>query len=393
MIGSNTTYAAVMTARSTGPIAAIQLFGPETKKIIKKIFQPTNHKPLELTDGNILVGNITDENKTIDQVTIACQSSDNLAINCHGNPLLVAQIMQLLKKHGAKLTTAEKIQTKILIEKKSFNTIQIEAKLNIPKAKTIQGSKLISNQIDTGLTQWLKNVDNTPLEQVTSQATSILENTKIAKPIIYGLTAVITGPPNSGKSTVLNTLAGKQKAIVTNIKGTTRDYVTADCHLGSLFVKLIDTAGLDDRLKTDSEMIETISQQKSFQTLKTADLILLVLDNSQPLQSFNENLIEKIKDKKIITVLNKSDLPSQFDPKILPAPLSNTVLLSARSGSGIETLIEMIKVTCGVSDFDNNRPIAFTERQVQLLKKLTKATSKTKAASIIQELLNGRLSV
>jgi tRNA modification GTPase len=205
---------------------------------------------------------------------------------------------------------------------------------------------------------------------------------------------VLSGPPNSGKSTLLNCLCGKQKAIVTDIRGTTRDWVGARCRIGSLSVELIDTAGLDEEpVATSQNILEKKSQQKTAQILEQADLVLLVLDNSQPVNQLDGQLIEKIAGKKILTVLNKSDLPTGFDTGKLPRILADTVRISAKLSTGIENLIEKIRQICGVADFDLQAEVCFTSRQENLLKQLEKAKSKEQAASIITELLNGRLSV
>ena len=222
-------YAAMMTGKGTGAISTIQLCGDDAEAIIKKIFRPTGAKPTNLESGKILLGTILDANDTIDQVTIGCEGPDNFAIHCHGNPLIVEMVMQLLAINGAKPVTCEQLLTEVFSTQKNLNTIAIEGKLAQLKAKTLQGTKIIANQIDAGLYKkaqdWLKNIDKIPLENIRDEAMQILQNSQAAKLIIYGCTAAIVGPPNSGKSTLLNFLAGRDKAIVTDIKGTTRDWI------------------------------------------------------------------------------------------------------------------------------------------------------------------------
>jgi tRNA modification GTPase len=236
------TFAAVMTGKGTGAISTVQVFGDSAEDVVKKIFKPAGTKPDEFKTGEILLGTITDGFETIDQVTIGCEQANSFAINCHGNPLIVADIMQLLQRCGAKLLTAEQLLTKILSAQKSVNTIAVEAKLAQLKAKTIEGTKIITNQIDAGLSkkaaEWLQNINAISLYQISAEAERILENSRPAKLIIAGCTAALIGPPNSGKSTLLNHLAGRQKAIVTDIKGTTRDWVEAVCQIESLSLRL-----------------------------------------------------------------------------------------------------------------------------------------------------------
>jgi tRNA modification GTPase len=383
-----------MTGKGTGAIATVQLFGGSAETVIKGVFKPAKAKPPIFKPGKILLGVIHNGTETIDQVTIGCEGPDNFAIHCHGNPLIVEMIMQLLVKNGAEAVTSEQLLTEVLSAQKNLNTVALEAKLTQPKAKTIQGTKIIVNQIDAGLSKkieyWQKNISKLSLDVISAEADEILENTQIAKLIIFGCKVALIGPPNTGKSTLLNFLAGRQKAIVTDIKGTTRDWVSAQCQIDPLFLELIDTAGLAEAPVDD---IEKESQQKSVEILQRADLVLLVLDNSQTAEQLDEHLIEKIGGKKVLTVLNKIDLSPRFDTGKLPRSLSNTVQISAKYGNGIESLCDKIRQICGVADFDLHSSVCFTNRQENLLEKLKNAKSKEQAASLISELLNGPLSV
>ncbi len=391
------TFAAVMTGRGTGAISTVQVFGDTAGDTIKKIFKPQGTKSAALKVGTICLGTITSGTEIIDQVTIGCEGPANFALNCHGNPLIVEKIMQLLQQHKVTPLTPEHLLCKILSAEKHSTTIALEAKLTQINAKTIQGTKIIVNQTKDGLTEtateWLQNINTSSLSKIAADAGQILKNTQTAKFIIAGCTIVIAGPANSGKSTLLNYLAGKQKSIVTDIKGTTRDHVTAECQIGPLAARLIDTAGLDQTPPADPDTLEKIFQEKTVEILGKANLVLLVLDNSRPDNQLGEHLLEKIADKKVLTVLNKSDLPPKFDAAKLPELLSNTVLISAKSGAGIENLCKKIQQSCGVSDFDLKTTVCFTSRQETLLKQLQQAKSKDHALSIITELLNGPLRV
>ncbi len=390
------TFAAVMTGQGVGAISTIQVFGDRAEAVVKKIFKPESNKPAILKPGKILLGQIIDGSETIDQVTIGCESAHSYDINCHGNPLIVEMIMQLLQRHGVTLLTAEQLLAKALTSQKNVNTIAIEAKLAQAKAKTIEGTKIIANQIDAGLNktanQWLQ--DTIALEQIKGDVERILENSRTAKLIIAGCKTVIAGPTNTGKSTLFNCLCGRQKAIVTDIKGTTRDWVGAQCRIGSLCLELIDTAGLDKTLAAaPDETIERQAQEKSVQILEGADLVLLVLDSSQTADQLDEVPLEKITEGKILTVLNKSDLPAGLDTTKLPEISGDTVQISAKFETGIEKLIGRIRRICGVADFDLKTAVCVTGRQENLLKQLKKAKSKEQAVSIITELLNGEVRV
>jgi tRNA modification GTPase len=391
-------FAAVMTGKGTGAISTIQVFGDTAEAVIKKIFEAACEKSPIYQTGKILLGKIVGAQEIIDEVVIGCEGPDTFAIHCHGNPLINEMIMQLLQKHGAELLAADQLLTKILAARKHANTIALEAKLTQPKAGTLQGTKIIANQIEAGLTekarQWLKDIDAVSLDQIKADAEDILESSRKAKLIIYGCKAAIVGPPNSGKSTLLNCLAGRQKAIVTDIKGTTRDWISARCKIGPLLVEFIDTAGLDEQLAaTQQDGIDKASQEKSIEILKSTDLVLLVLDSSRTVQKLDDRLLDKIAYKKLLTVLNKSDLPAELDTGKLPKFLASTVRISAKFETGIEDLTEKIRQITGAAEFDLHTAVCFTDRQESLLKQLKIAESKQQAASIITELLNGQLPV
>ena len=388
------TFTAVMTGQGSGAISTVQVFGDGSEAVIKKIFKSVQNKSITLTKGKIYLGTIIDNGKTIDQVTIGCEGTDTFAINCHGNPLIVEIIMQLLQKNGAALLTAEQLLAKILMSQGHSHTIEVEAKIFQAKAETVEGTKIILNQIEGGLgkkaQQWLSNIETRKLEQIKNEAAEVLEKSQTAKLIMYGCTIVLAGPANSGKSTLLNCLAGKQKAIVTDIKGTTRDWVSSKCKIGSTVAEIIDTAGLDEQLiQTHNESIESQAQKKSLEILQKVDLVLLVLDGNEHANHLSDSIIKKIANKKVLTILNKSDLPVRLEP----GKLSQTVQISAKYGTGIGTLLGKIQQALGVTDFDSACAVCFTDRQKHLVKKLTESKTKDGAVSVITELLNGRIEV
>jgi tRNA modification GTPase len=410
------TYAAVMTGTGTAAIATIQIFGAKGKTILEKIFRPDGDKKASYEIGKIILGTINDGERIIDQVTIGCEEKDLYAINCHGNPLITADITRLLEAKKVRIITRGQLLEKIYTAAE-MRTIEIEARIAQGSAKTTAGTKLILNQIGNGLARkaegWLKQ-DSGGIEKTKKQARQILERSQTARILIDGAKIAIIGPPNSGKSTLLNYLAGNVKSIVTDIAGTTLDYVTAQCRVGKLYAELTDTAGLceDTRLKTQDsrrisnieqgilnnevkaagqKAIERIAQEKSLEILGQADLLLLVLDISETESGVGELPTEEILKKPTITVLNKSDLQAKLNMFKLPKELRNCVTISAKTGEGIENLVSRIQENLGAADFNLRTAVCINRRQEELLKNLIDAKSKREAARIITKLLNGRL--
>jgi tRNA modification GTPase len=383
-------FAAVLTGQGVGAIATIQLLGDSAQVVLRKVFRRKDDKPFELVDGRVLLGGIVDEDAMIDEVTIGGEGPRTFAIHCHGNPIIVERIMELLQRHGVQSVPAEQLLARIFASRKPRDSIAIEAKLALTTVKTMEGAAIISNQVKAGLSarirHWRDHLDSMPLEEIAAEAGDILKHSEPARLIISGCTMALVGPPNTGKSTLLNTLAGREKAIVSDIRGTTRDWVSAEIHIPPLAAIIIDTAGLDPAIAA-SAGIDQAAQRASIGILERAELILLILDLSQPAGQIAKGLLDKLANRRTVVVLNKADLPPQFDPAGLPGHLGETVRISAKQGSGIDGLIGAIHRTCSVTDFDPRTPVAFTDRQLRLLEALCHSDSKTKACSLLSELL------
>ena len=388
------TFAAVMTGRGMGAIATIQLTGDAAEAVLKRLFRETGDKPLESSVGQILLGHVLDGDEAVDQVTVGCESPGVFAIHCHGNPLIVERVMGLLQRNGAELLTAEEMLAKILAAQPSLNAVAVETRLALATVKTIAGAEILVHQIESGLSarirRWQRQLGEVPLSQVRAEAEQILRDSEPARLIISGCTIALVGPPNTGKSTLLNVLAGREKSIVTNVRGTTRDWVSAEIHIPPLAVTLVDTAGLDPCFATGE--IDQVAQQKSVAMIDRSDLVLLVLDLSQAADQLDKPLLDKLLNKKAIVVLNKADLPERFDCACLPSHLGQPVRISAKQRSGIDDLIDVIHQAWGLAGFSVHAAVVFTDRQRTLMKQLTEASSRRHADGLMSSLLHGPMA-
>jgi len=399
-------FAAVMTGPGIAAIATIEVYGNQARSVINQTFELAGKKAARLETGRVFVGWITDGAGRIDQVTIGCEGPGSFAIHCHGNPLIVEKIVELLERKGATVLTGQQFLERKLLAEGMGNSIAREARLLLSEARTVEGSKLLMHQIDAGLNEWSRRwagrlgrrpagqegVDLTA--QIRRESAVILRDSEIARRIIRGSPVVLAGPANSGKSTLLNLLSGREKAIVTEIEGTTRDYVTGRCRVGPMEVDMTDTAGLDEQLVTKGRgVVQAAAQQRTLEVLEAAELVLLVLDGSRGIEQAGNGLVAAVKGRKVLTVLNKSDLPLVLDLGKLPAVFGEAVLVSAKFGSGVERLVEKMEEMLGVGGFSLERAVCVSERQERLVERLAMVEEVGGAVSVIEELLNGPMGV
>jgi tRNA modification GTPase len=382
--GGKNCIASLMTAKSAAAISSIQLAGTGAEDIIKNIFKPLGEKPPIFSIGSILHGFIFDRDKDIDEVVIGCEGKDSFSINCHGNPLIVENILELLKTRGARIAESQEILAFLGKQKYGDNTIAIEADIAITRAATLDGAKIIAHQTKVGLLQtlqwWLKNLKVMQLDDIRAGAEQILNDSKIADLFVKGAKVVIAGPPNSGKSTLFNYLCGKEKAIVTDIAGTTRDWLSAKIRLKKIAVEFFDTAGLDETLSSENA-VNAESQRQAAGLIKMADLVLFVLDS----RFRGNDSSPKRRRLNELVVYNKCDLLKDLTFEGLK--------ISAKTGSGIKELVDEIEQALGVWDFDMKKTVCFTDRQRKVLEQIASAGEKQQIKRLIQELLKGTVGV
>jgi tRNA modification GTPase len=383
---NSTTQVSLLTARGMSAIASIALAGPAAKDILSKVFRTKvsgSNETISLEAGQLAHGCIVDGGRVIDEVVVGVEADDLLAIHCHGNPLLAEQIVKLLQGRGATLVETERF-TADRLKLRAKSMIETEAQLAIAQSATLQGAKILQSQTDAGLSKWarelLEQIETVDPDQVKAQCEQILKRSRIVARIIRGVKIVIVGAPNSGKSTLLNCLAGKQEVIVSDTAGTTRDWVSATCHVGPIYVEFIDTAGLDDVL-AQTDDVEQIAQQTTKDLLQTCDLILHVTDCS--LQNTGRSIQL---DRPVVEVLNKCDLVEEYRNTGMQE--SNGVCISAAEGIGIEALIGTILTRLQVVDYPVAEPVIFSSRQRTILSDLAECDNSVCISRLLEQLLS-----
>lgn len=383
----DSTIAVISTALSQGAISIVRISGDQAIEIVQKIFsRDIRHVP----SHTIHYGYILDDDKeVVDEVLVSVfrgpktyTTEDIVEINCHGGVYITRKILSLVLSHGATmakpgeftqrafyhgridLSQAEAVEDMIeasndtashmaiqgiqgsikkllepLIEDILNIIAQIEVNIDYPEYEDVE--QLTTEELLPMTKQWL-----TKLDKILSRA----QCGQLAK---KGIDTVLIGRPNVGKSSLLNALLEEDKAIVTDIAGTTRDLVEGQIHIGPAQFNLIDTAGL----RKSSDAIEQIGIEKTQEKLAQAQLVLLILDGSQPLTKEDEDLLEQTKDKNRLIIYNKKDVKSEKHP--------DGIWISAQNKE-IDALLEAMK-DLYQQDVLTEQPLLSNERQIGLL--------------------------
>lgn len=402
----NDTIAAISTAQGVGAIAIIRVSGDEAIEIVNKIFSKDLGK---VKSHTIHYGYIVYNNEKIDEVLISIMKSpktftreDIVEINAHGGINTTNKILEILLTEGCRLAEPGEFTKRALLNGRIDYT-QAEGIMDLINSKTDLARKIAINQLNGKASSMIKelreelalilaNIEvnlNYPeyedIEEMTIDKIKIaMDNIKIKiKKIITeskngellkeGIKTVIVGKPNVGKSSLLNNLLGEEKAIVTSLEGTTRDSIEATLIIDNIILNLIDTAGI----RSTEDIVEKIGVSKSLKLIEEADLVLFVLDNSEKLSKEDKEIIESLKDKKYIAIINKCDLPKKIDDEYL----ENKVYISATENINIDGLKDKIKELFNLEQIETEDLTYLTSaRSIAILNKVEKE---------IKEVLNG----
>lgn len=389
------TIAAISTAQGQGGIGVIRVSGEESFTIVDKIFKSVSGKKImDIKGYTALFGHIYNNEEVLDEAVVlkyvapkSFTGENVVEISCHGGMYITKEVLNAVIMAGASLaepgeftkraylngkmdlTEAESVMDIISAKSKSAARAALFVKNGALFKKSQQVKQLLLDKA-AHLSAWadypeedIPEVSEDSIMEAIEESISILEKLlstyDMGQVVKEGIDTVIAGRPNAGKSTLMNLLVGREKSIVTNIAGTTRDVVEDTVLVGNVMLKLSDTAGIRD---TDNE-IEKIGVQKTFDKINGAGLVIALFDNNEVLNSEDIDLINKIKDMPCIAVINKIDLEDKVDKKYITDNIENVVYISAKQQDNIDELKNMIEKIAGTEDFDPSAGIIANERQ------------------------------
>lgn len=363
------TIAAISTAQGVGAISIIRVSGTDAIKIVNKIF--SNKKFLDAPSHTIHYGYIMDGDERIDEVLVTIMRApktftkeDIVEINAHGGIMTTDKILELLLVNGCRLAEPGEFTKRAFLNGR-IDLTEAEGVMDLINSKTDISRKIALNQVGGKVSSMISdlrdelagiianievNIDypeyedieemtiekiNSNLSELESKIDKILKESKNGEILTNGIKTAIVGKPNVGKSSLLNRLIGEDKAIVTDIQGTTRDSVEATLRIDNLILNLIDTAGI----RKTEDVVESIGVDKSLKLIDEADLILFVVNYNEKLSHDDLVILDKLKDKNYITIVNKTDLEKKIDDD----KLSNVVYVSALNDDNIDEIGNKIK--------------------------------------------------
>lgn len=371
------TIAAIATASGNSGIGIIRVSGDEAIEIVDKIFKSVNSdkKLVNVKSHTINYGHIVDNDKVIDEVLVSVMNGphsytgeDVVEINCHGGMIVIRKILEIVIKNGARtaepgeftkraflngrmdLSQAEAVMDVINAKNEFALSSSIEQlngrvseKIKSLREKIIYNIAFIESALDDpehisidGYSEKLSKI----LEEVNGELSRLINNFDNGRIVKEGVKTVILGKPNAGKSSLLNLLLGEERAIVTDIEGTTRDTLEESINLNGVFLNLIDTAGIRD----SEDVVEQIGVNKAKELAEKSDLVIFVADASKELDENDKEIINLIKDKQAIVLLNKSDLGTIINEKnVSEFDNKSVITFSAKTGDGLDELENKIR--------------------------------------------------
>ncbi|HGA3415009.1 TPA: tRNA uridine-5-carboxymethylaminomethyl(34) synthesis GTPase MnmE [Streptococcus agalactiae] len=400
------TIAAISTPLGEGAIGIVRISGTDALKISSKIYRGKDLSAIQshtLNYGHIVD---PDKNEILDEVMLGVMLApktftreDVIEINTHGGIAVTNEILQLILRHGARMAEPGEFTKRAFLNGR-VDLTQAEAVMDLIRAKTDKAMDIAVKQLDGSLKTLINNtrqeilntlaqvevnidypeyddveeMTTTLMREKTQEFQALMENllrtARRGKILREGLSTAIIGRPNVGKSSLLNNLLREEKAIVTDIEGTTRDVIEEYVNIKGVPLKLVDTAGIRD---TD-DIVEKIGVERSKKALEEADLVLLVLNSSEPLTLQDRSLLELSKESNRIVLLNKTDLPQKIEVNELP---KNVIPISVLENENIDKIEERINDiffdNAGMVEHDatylsNARHISLIEKAVDSLK-------------------------
>ncbi len=383
-----TTIAAISTPAGTGGISIVRMSGDKALNILRKVFKTKN---LDTFDSHtVKYGYIVDnDGKIVDEVLVSYfkaprtyTGEDICEINCHGGNIVTKQVLELLLKNGAVLAEGGEFTKRAFLNGK-MDLSQAEAVIDIINSKSDKEKKSSLNQLKGVLGRKIKeikadfvdllvdieaNIDYPEydieevrrekilkiLEENIKKMDKLENSFESGKVLKNGVDTVIVGKPNVGKSSLLNVLLKEERAIVTEIPGTTRDTIEEYLTIRGVPLKITDTAGI----RETEDVVEEIGVEKSIKALENAELVLILLDGTKRLEKEDYDILEKVKDKKHLIIINKIDLKSNIEKEKLDG--EEIVEISTKTLEGIEILEEKIEKLFNQNEIDVDTEIVIT---------------------------------
>ena len=389
------TITAISTTTGVGAISIIRLSGIDAIKIVNKVFT----KDLTNAESHTIhYGYIKDKEEKIDEVLVSIMRSpktftreDVVEINCHGGIATTNKVLELLLESGARLAEPGEFTKRAFLNGR-IDLLEAEATMDLISSKSETARKISINTLTGETSNLIKNLrsdlvqiisnievnidypEYEDVEEMTNdkvlpniqkfraRLVEIIKKSEDSKVIKEGIKVGIIGKPNVGKSSLLNSLIEEEKAIVTNIPGTTRDIVEGTLILGGITLNITDTAGI----RESKDIVEMLGVEKSLKIIDSSDLVIFILNNNEELSNEEKELLDKLKNKKKIIVINKIDLESKLDKSML----DDYIEISVKENIGIDKVKNKIRDLFNIGEIKSNDLTYLSNaRTISLLKK------------------------